>query len=128
MVGALLALQKTVVLVRDVPEIGYQVPRAYAVHNRLPELVDIDIEALRPSRVQYDSEQGDANRILSTIAAETGVIVLDPQDLLMDENGKIRIIHDGRFLYSDGDHLSVDGALFVAPVFNGLFSVPIAEE
>ena len=41
--------------------------------------------------------------------------------MLFDENGRAIIIRNGALLYSDADHLSLYGALFVAPVFDEVF-------
>lgn len=118
-VKALLAMHRNVVLVSDVPEIGYDVSRFYAIQSRFPLMVSgLDI---RPTIAEYNSRQHEAQAIMNELALLPGVTLIHPECRMFDENGKGRFMANDELLYNDGDHLSVAGALYVAPVFDDLF-------
>jgi len=119
-VESLCGMGRKVVLVSDVPEIGYDVPRFYNLKTRFPMLVNgVDIQ---PTIAEYSMRQKKADGIFSELAKLPGVSLIHPERRMFDENGRGMFLSDGKLLYMDDDHLSTAGALFVAPVFDEVFS------
>jgi len=118
-VVALSGMGKKVILVSDVPEIGYNVPRVHMIESRFPMLMNgFDV---RPTVPEYQARQKEANAILEELAKLPGVTLIHPETRMFDENGRGRIMANGELLYVDDHHLSTAGALFVAPVFDDVF-------
>ncbi len=124
-IDTLLVMNRKVVLVADVPEIGYNVPSAFFVYSRLPSLLNLD--SLRPTIAEYRYRQKEANAILEGLAKTPGVSLIRPESRMFDESGKGRIMVNSELLYIDDDHLSTAGALYVAPVFEKLFKEMAAD-
>jgi hypothetical protein len=61
------------------------------------------------------------------VLAAEGVRVIDLPDVLCDAEF-CPVVHDGVMLYSDNNHLSVQGARFVEPVLRPLFASLIQAE
>jgi peptidoglycan/LPS O-acetylase OafA/YrhL len=118
-VNELLKKNRKVVLVSDVPEIGFDVPRVYMMQKRFPFLIKF-MECC-PSIVEYNDRQREANAILEELAQLPNVTLIRPEKLMFDETGRGRIMANGELLYRDDDHLSTAGALYIAPVFDEVF-------
>ncbi|MBN1929651.1 MAG: acyltransferase [Chlorobiaceae bacterium] len=118
-INALLAMNRKVILVSDVPEIGYDVPRVYMMQTIFPFFTKRT--EFRPSIAEYNERQKEANAILEELDNLPNVTLVRPEKLMFDENGRGRIMANGKLLYRDDDHLSTDGALYVAPVFDEVF-------
>lgn len=118
-VKALLAMHRNVVLVCDVPEIGYDVSRFYAISSRFPKMVSgLNI---RPTIAEYNSRQHEVQAIMNELAQLPGVTLIHPESRMFDEHGRGRFMANGELLYNDSNHLSPAGAIYVAPVFDDLF-------
>ena len=118
-VHAILAMGRKVILLSDVPEIGYDVPRFYSVQTRFPFLVNgVDI---RPTIAEYNERQREVQIMLMELAKLPNVTLINPELRMFDKNGRGRIMENGELLYRDDDHLSTSGAHFVAPAFDELF-------
>ncbi len=118
-VHALLAMGRKVILVSDVPEIGYNVPRFYSVQTRFPMIVNgVDI---RPTIAEYNERQREVQMMLMELAKLPNVALVHPESRVFDKNRLSKIMEDGELLYRDGDHLSTFGAQYVAPAFDDLF-------
>jgi len=122
-VHALHAMGCRVVLVSDVPEIGYDVPRLYSIHERF----HVPLNEARPTIAEYNKRQHDAQSVLNELAQLPGVTLIHPESRMFDDNGRARIISNGELLYWDHSHLSTYGAHYVAPVFDEVFK-DIAEK
>jgi peptidoglycan/LPS O-acetylase OafA/YrhL len=125
-VNTLLSLGCKVILVCDVPEIGYDVPRVYSIYARWPAIVNLD--KIRPTIKEYHERQKEAQAIMEKLAKLPEVTIIYPQARMFDQNGKGKIIEQGNLLYNDYDHLSAAGARFVAPAFNKAFEEMAAEQ
>jgi hypothetical protein len=125
MVTKLLDMNRKVILVTDVPEIGNEVPRIISLYTRFPMLVNMD--ELLPTITKYNERQLEAQHILSRLAQLQGVTLIHAESRMFDEKGKGLIMVDDELLYNDDDHLSTAGALYVAPVFEEVFN-EIAKE
>ncbi|MEI8033234.1 MAG: SGNH hydrolase domain-containing protein [Chlorobiaceae bacterium] len=116
---AILAINRKVILVCDVPEIGYDVVRFYLMQSRFPQLTnDLDF---RPTIEEYNKRQTDVLQMLDELGRLSNVTLVHPQSRMFDENGRGEIIVDGKLLYCDDDHLSQFGAHYVSPVFDEVF-------
>ncbi len=113
----LTAMGRTVVIVDQVPEVGFDVPTAYSMAKRTGRDVT---QLIAPTRVAYDGRMRTIQPALAAIDSLPNVRVLRISDSLCDSMS-CRIIHDGRPLYIDGDHLSAYGARHLAPIFDSLF-------
>ncbi|MBS7327983.1 MAG: acyltransferase [Oxalobacter sp.] len=104
-------LGKQVLVVLDSPELPYhaKVLEYRPFIGRLKDGVF--------NRKFYDDTESIAiyNRQISTVAEEfPNVHIIDLAKYLCDEH-KCYAVKDGKILYKDGDHLSNDGSLYVAP-------------
>ncbi len=115
----LVSLNKTVFFVIDVPEIGLD-PR-YCKQNysvggveNTPIIKRSYISDCTVSRDVYEARIKDYKQLTAKVLAEfPQVIVFDPTKYFCDEE-KCQGIKDGKLLYRDGDHLSVDGSKYLA--------------
>ena len=107
---------RQVYLVMPVPEVDRSVPDILAraaLYHRAVELA--------PTRQAYDQRQRFVRRTLDRLAARYGVTEIDPAARLCAEQ-RCRLVQDGRPLYYDTDHLSVHGALYIAPLLAPVFA------
>lgn len=118
-VKKLLSMDRKVILVSDVPEIGYLVPNLYFKIMQYPEIADA--KDVLPTIQEYNIRQRDVQSILSELAELPGVTLIHPESLMFDKNERVKIIANDELLYRDDDHLSTAGALYVAPVFDEIF-------
>jgi hypothetical protein len=50
--------------------------------------------------------------------------VLDPAPLFLDKDGRYGVEKDGTILYYDDEHLSEEGSMLLAPLFEPVFHDP----
>lgn len=113
-----LARQRTVYMVRPVPEMGIDVPTALArrvAHGLKPEL-SIPLAQYR-QRNAWVWDAQDAAR------ARCGVRIIDPLPYLCGD-GVCHGALQGRALYYDDDHLSEFGDRVIAPAFRAVYPAP----
>lgn len=118
-VQTLVRMKRNVVLVSDIPEIGYDIPTAYSIHVRLPILSSLD--DIRITENEYYNRNKEINHIFEELSKHKEITLIRPDKIMFDDSGKSRLIANGKLLYRDDDHLSTQGALFVAPAFDQLF-------
>ena len=116
-INELLTLNKRVVLVSQVPEVGYNVETVYFVTQRTGRNLN---EAISPSIEDYKARNSRVKKLFDTLHSER-VIVVKPWELLCDDH-KCSVINDNKLLYKDDDHLSTYGAKHISPVFDAVFS------
>jgi len=114
-VERLTALGKDVVLVTQVPEVGYDVPSA----NYIARLTGRDVNlTIAPTRDEYLERNASVNALLGRLAADRPrVRVVDPSLLLCDA-ARCRVVEDGMPLYRDDNHLSLRGNVLVSGLFD----------
>ena len=117
-VNKLLALNKRVVLVSQVPEVGYNVETVYFVTQRTGRNLN---EIISPSIEDYKTRNNRVKKMFDTLDSER-VIVVKPWEILCDDRG-CSVINDNKLLYKDDDHLSTYGAKKISPVFDVVFSL-----
>ena len=107
---------RQVYVVMPVPEVDRPVSdilaRAAVFHRRID---------FAPTRRAYDNRQRFVRFTLDRLAARYGVIEIDPAAMLCAAP-RCRLTLDGRPLYYDADHLSVHGAMFIAPLVAPVFA------
>jgi len=115
-VDKLLEMERKVVIVSGIPEIGYDVPSSYAIASRTGRDVNI---VIAPTMQEYLDRNRDANNTINSIAANKPVTVIDPSGALCD--AKCLVVVDGQPIYRDDDHLSTFGAYYISYLFDPLF-------
>jgi len=115
-VQSLLDLGIEVYVVKDVPYPGYDAPRFAALTARQHG----DISQLGITQKIYEQRNRELAPVFDQIA-RLGVQVLDPTPFFLNGDGLYGIENDGKILYTDGDHLSVSGAIILAPIFEPIF-------
>lgn len=116
-VEKLLEMDRQVVIVTGIPEVGYDVPSSYIIASRTGR----DVNAIiAPTLQEYQNRNLDANKTINEIAGKNPVIVVDPSTALCDEK-KCMVVTDGQPIYRDDDHLSIFGAQYISYVFDPLF-------
>lgn len=116
-VQTLLDMNRKVVIVSPVPEIGYDVPTANFIATRSGR--DLN-EIIAPSVDEYLDRNRKAFAILGKLREEYGIQTVDPWTALCVEN-ECRVTIDGVPLYKDDDHLSLFGSELVSIVFEPIF-------
>ena len=117
-VDAVQALGRRVILVDQVPEIGYDVPSA----NYSAKLTGKDVNALiAPTRDEFLQRTGDSRRIIEAITAELSIASIHPASRLCDAQ-LCRVTEDDIPLYRDDNHLSLYGCLVVSNLFDSVLT------
>ena len=117
-IDELLKLDRQILLVSAVPEIGYHVPSAYFVASRTGrDITDV----IAPSLEEYRSRNEVVLKVLDELTANfTNVQIVDPADILCDES-VCQVVYDNQPLYIDDNHLSTFGAYRIAEIFDPIF-------
>ncbi len=72
---------------------------------------------------EHAQSQEAVNELLDSFVGP-GVTILDPLELFSLKNGHTKVQENGKVLYYDNHHLSVDGALFLKPLIRPYFRKP----
>jgi hypothetical protein len=104
-----------VFIVASVPEVGMDVPTSLARSAATGRSTD----ALAIAYPEFMARQTRTLSLLSQVAEKYSVHLVFPERMLC-ENTLCRTEWDNRVLYTDSNHLSVQGALALAPAFNPL--------
>lgn len=116
MVAELTRNNVRVVLVMDVPEMGYDVPHALAKAVLTQSTGDI-----APSREAVRQRQALAMKVLSASASKYGVPLIDPTSEICDEE-RCFVSRNGQVLYKDEDHLTFSAAKSMSHIFDFAFA------
>lgn len=119
-IQTLLGMNRRVVVVSPVPEIGYDVPSANFVATRSGR--DLN-QIIAPSVDEYLARNEKAFAMLGNLQQEYGVEVVDPWKALCVE-AQCRVTIDGLPIYRDDDHLSLFGSELTTIVFEPVFAPP----
>ncbi|MES2594351.1 MAG: acyltransferase family protein [Verrucomicrobiota bacterium] len=106
-------------IVLDVPEVPFDVPKALALHQMLPEICP-DPRGRATTRATHLKN----NKVLVQLVPElekAGAKVLDPSPFLFNGNDRCVIEASGHSLYSDAHHLTIEGTLRLKPLFAPIF-------
>ena len=115
-ISALREMGKKIVIIADVPKFEHPVPRIHAVHYRFPSYITMN--QFSPSIGNYNKAK---QEVFNKIAYLSEIKFIYPGKKIYDASGICRLIVNRKLLYSDSNHLSTAGALFVAPIFNDIF-------
>jgi peptidoglycan/LPS O-acetylase OafA/YrhL len=107
---------KLVVLIYPTPEYTASVPMLLARAASRGNALD----SLGMSRRAFEAQRAPLVRALDAIRGDSRILMLDPAERLCDRR-HCRIYADGHALYFDDDHLSVQGARYLAPAFARFF-------
>jgi peptidoglycan/LPS O-acetylase OafA/YrhL len=119
-IQTLLGMNRRVVVVSPVPEIGYDVPSANFVATRSGR--DLN-QIIAPSVDEYLARNQKAFAMLGGLQQEYGIQVVDPWTALCVED-QCRVTIDGLPIYRDDDHLSLFGSELTTIVFEPIFVPP----
>lgn len=113
-VESLGSLGRRVVLVAQVPEVGFDVPSA----NYSAKLTGRDPNAMiAPTRAEYLARNDAANGVIAQLRGDHELVLVDPASLLCEEE-RCNVVEDGMPLYRDDNHLSLRGCVRVASLFD----------
>jgi hypothetical protein len=110
-------MERQVVVVNQVPEVGHHVPEAY----RAASLTSRNLNRLvAPTREQYASRNRHVLAVFDTLQ-RGGIRVIDVRDRLCGPR-RCRIVDGGQPLYFDDNHLSDHGSRYVSTLFDPILA------
>jgi peptidoglycan/LPS O-acetylase OafA/YrhL len=113
----LLDLNRNIVIINQVPEIGYNVELANFIAQRTGrdtnKLIALPID-------KYYERNRNVFQVLNRISEKYNIQIVDPSKVLCNKSFCLTVI-DKQALYEDDHHLSVFGSEYVAPVYNQIF-------
>lgn len=115
-VSAIMGLGSQVFVMKDVPVPGFDVPRLAA----LTALHHGDVEQLGIPRANYKVSNFELDSTFEQIK-RMGATVLDPASYFLNHQDVYSVVHNGQLLYFDEQHLSVEGAELLSPLFLPIF-------
>jgi peptidoglycan/LPS O-acetylase OafA/YrhL len=110
-------LGRKVILVNQCPYVEFDPMRLLW----LSKLSGEDYHERLPSKVDYNTKNYDINNMLLNASNSNQIRLVHLENGLFDEFGKVRMLDQNKFLYTDAHHLSVSGSRYVAPVFDDVF-------
>lgn len=116
-VEKLLNMGRSVIIVNEIPEIGYNVPAAFSIAQRTG--ADIN-NIIAPSLDEYIARNTFPASVIQSLSKRKNVQVLDPSRILCAQ-ARCLVAVDGQYLYTDDDHLSIFGAQYISSIFDGIF-------
>jgi len=115
-IRALHEMGKKIVIIVDVPRIKYNVPRLYTINYLFPSYININ--QFLPIKSEHNQFQ---QAVFNGLAYPSEIEFIYPGNKLFDNDGQCKIIANKELLYSDNNHLSTAGSLYVSPVFDEVF-------
>jgi len=113
-VAKLLELNRNIVIVTGIPEIGYDVSSSFTIASHTGR----DLNAIiAPTRQEYLNRNHLVMSTINKIASENNIQLIDPSDALCDKRACYVVINK-QPLYLDDDHLSPFGAHFISHIFD----------
>jgi len=116
-INKLLSLDRKVVIVSDVPDIGFNVPGMFFARKR----IGVSFNDILPSMNEYIERNKVVYEIFAIYKSRPNVTIIYPESMLFDKSGNIIIANSNKLLYQDSHHLSKYGAIYISPVFNNCF-------
>jgi peptidoglycan/LPS O-acetylase OafA/YrhL len=103
-------------VLKDVPEPGFDVPRLVT----RTALRSGDFETLGITKDQHQQTNAALEQTFKQLA-QMGATVLDPAEIFLNSRGIYGVIKNDEVLYFDTDHLTMEGAALLKPLFSPLF-------
>jgi len=116
-VSKLNMIGKKVIIIDDVPEIGYDVPKLIWVSN----ITNQNFDYLIPTLKEYNRWNFEVHDILRNLSIYKSVKIFSPLRYFLNSNGKIKITLNDIPLFGDEDHLSQYGVRFLSPFYDNVF-------
>lgn len=116
-VSKLIEMDRKVVIVNGVPEIGYDVPTSFSIASRTGRDVN---QIIAPTFQEYLDRNRFVLDTINALLADGSITNVDPAKALCDENW-CYVVVDGTPLYVDDDHLSPFGAHYISWLFDDIF-------
>ena len=117
-VAALEALGKTVVLVTQIPEVGFDVPSA----NYAARFTGRDVNlSIAPSLLEYGERNADVHATFARLAADHSLTIIDPAALFCAAD-VCNVVEDGMPLYRDDNHVSLLGCVRISGLFDDVLA------
>ena len=105
-----------VYVLKDVPHPGFDVPRLAAINA----MHGMDFSQLGTSVSAYADLNKPMDETFKQLS-KIGATILDPTTYFINSDGLYGVVKDDQPLYWDDDHLSVEGAALLAPMFEPIF-------
>ena len=105
-----------VYVLKDVPHPGFDVPRLVAINA----MHGMDLSLLGTSASAYAAMNKPMDESFNQLS-KIGATVLDPTTYFTNSHGLYDVVKDDQVLYWDNDHLTVEGAALLAPMFEPIF-------
>ena len=113
-------LGKTVVLIGQIPEIGYDVPST----NYSARLTGRDVsEMIAPDIDAFEARAGEVRRVLDAQSRRRSLRYVDPARRLCNAE-RCAVVVDGVPLYRDDNHLSLRGNVYLQSLLAPIFAAP----
>ncbi len=109
-----------VYLLKDVPEPHFDVPRVATVMA----MNDRNVDALSFSDAKYEAAERDLRPVFE-MAQQLGAVVLDPSRFFLNPENRYRVARNNELLYCDDNHLTVQGARLLLPLFEPIFKTQL---
>ena len=116
-VDAISKLNRNVIIVSDVPDLGYDLVRLYW----LEKIIGLNFQGYFPSMVEYRKRNAKAYSIFRKLTFRNNVSFIFPESIIFNKNGKLSTVYNGNLLYRDSHHLSKYGSNYISKVFNNVF-------
>jgi len=115
-IEAIMASGTKVYLLKDVPKVAFDVPTQAA----MTAFRHGDFARLASSVDQYAADNHNYDLIFNQLS-RLGASVLDTPRCFLNSSGRYDVVRDGNVLYSDGQHLTVEGSQLLSPMLEPLF-------
>lgn len=118
-VDSISSINKKIIILTDVPEIGYDVPTIFWTSSIFPTV--INFEEIRPTIKEYYIREKIANNILEKITTKYGLKLIHLENAFYNKSNRAIIRNNEGLLYRDNNHLSKHGSMFLIKILNQCF-------
>lgn len=116
-IDILLQLNRRVIIVTGIPEVGYDVPSAFSIAIRTGRDPN---EIIAPTFQEYLERNQFALDVFKALEEDKAIQIIDLSKALCNEY-RCNAVANGQPLYLDEDHLSPFGSYYISYLFESLF-------